>query len=112
MPTLRKLTAKHPTCHWLAGLEKANVPCGPVNDLEQVFSDPQVRHRNMVVSLPHALAAEGRVQLIGNPLKLSETPVSCRRGPPILGEHTEEVLGELLGIEGEDLNRLRENAII
>ena len=52
------------------------------------------------------------MQLIGNPLKLSETPVSYRRGPPILGEHTEEVLGELLGIEGEDLNRLRENAII
>ena len=112
VPTLRKLTAKHPTRHWLAGLEKANVPCGPVNDLEQVFSDPQVRHRNMVVSLPHALAAEGRVQLIGNPLKLSETPVSYRRGPPILGEHTEEVLGELLGIEGEDLNSLHENAII
>ncbi len=61
---------------------------------------------------PYARDAEGRVQLIRNPLKLSETPVSYRRGPPILGEHTEEVLGELLGIEGEDLNRLRENAII
>ncbi len=112
VPTLRKLTARHPTSHWLAGLEKVNVPCGPVNDLEQVFRDPQVRHRNMVVSLPHALAAEGQVQLIGNPLNLSETPVSYRRGPPVLGEHTEEVLGELLGLEGEELNRLREDAII
>ena len=112
VPTLRKLTAKHPTCHWLAGLEKVNVPCGPVNDLEQVFADPQVRHRNMVVSLPHALAADGQVQLIGNPLKLSETPVSYRRGPPTLGEHTDEILGELLGIEGEELTRLREDAII
>ena len=112
VPTLRKLTARHPTSHWLAGLEKVNVPCGPVNDLEQVFRDPQVRHRNMVVSLPHALAADGEVQLIGNPLKLSETPVSYRRGPPTLGQHTDEVLGELLGIEGEELSRLREDAII
>ncbi len=83
-----------------------------MNDLEQVFADPQVRHRNMVVSLPHALAADGQVQLIGNPLKLSETPVSYRRGPPTLGEHTDEVLDELLGIEGEELTRLREDAII
>ncbi len=112
VPTLRKLTARHPTSHWLAGLEKVNVPCGPVNDLEQVFRDPQVRHRNMVVSLPHALAADGEVQLIGNPLKLSETPVSYRRGPPTLGQHTDEILGELLGIEGEELTGLREDAII
>jgi crotonobetainyl-CoA:carnitine CoA-transferase CaiB-like acyl-CoA transferase len=112
VPILRKLTVEHPACHWLAGLEKLNVPCGPVNDLRQVFSDPQVLHRNMIVSLPHALAAEGEVSLIGNPLKFSETPVSYRRGPPVLGEHTEEVLAELLGIEGEELNSLREDATI
>jgi crotonobetainyl-CoA:carnitine CoA-transferase CaiB-like acyl-CoA transferase len=112
VPTLRKLTGRHATAHWLAGLEKVNVPCGPVNDLEQVFSDAQVLHRDMLVSLPHALAGGGEVRLIGNPLKLSETPVSYRRGPPILGQHTDEVLGELLGIEGQELNRLREDAII
>ncbi len=112
VPTLRKLTVEHPTSHWLAGLEKVNVPCGPVNDLQQVFSDPQVLHRNMVVSLPHALAASGEVPLIGNPLKLSETPVTYRRGPPILGQHTDEVLAELLGLKSEELNSLREHAII
>jgi crotonobetainyl-CoA:carnitine CoA-transferase CaiB-like acyl-CoA transferase len=112
VPKLRELTGRYPMAHWLEGLEKVNVPCGPVNDLEQVFSDPQVQHRGMVVSLPHALAGDGEVRLIGNPLKLSETPVDYRRGPPILGEHTDEVLGELLGIDADELDRLRADAII
>ena len=112
VPKLRALTGARPTADWLEGLEKANVPCGPVNDLDQVFSDPQVRHREMVITTPHALAGGGEVRLIGNPLNMSKTPVTYRRGPPTLGEHTDEILGEVLGMDGETLDGLRENGII
>ena len=112
VPKLRELTGAKPTAEWLEGLEQANVPCGPVNDLDQVFSDPQVLHREMIITTPHALAGDGEVRLIGNPLNMPKTPVTYRRGPPTLGEHTDEVLGEVLGMDGEALDSLRENGII
>jgi crotonobetainyl-CoA:carnitine CoA-transferase CaiB-like acyl-CoA transferase len=100
-----------PVAHWLSGLTALNVPCGPVNRLDQVFADPQVIHRAMEITMPHPLAPDG-VQLIGNPLKLSATPVTYRRPPPLLGEHTEEVLGKLLGIDRHEQARLRASGII
>lgn len=95
---------------WLAALANANVPCGPINTLDQVFADAQVRHRQMRVELPHALA--GTVALVGSPLKLSATPVEYRRPPPLLGEHTAEVLGERLGYTPEALARLQADGIV
>ena len=94
---------------WLAALERAGVPCGPINDLDQVFADPQVRHRGMEVRAPHAAA--GEVRMVANPIKFSATPIAHDRAPPLLGEHTDEVLGDL-GLSGDELSALRADGVI
>jgi len=83
----------------LEAMAEAGVPGGPVNDLEQVFSSGQVAARGMRIAIPTPHAGSGKVELIGNPVKFSATPVSYRRPPPLCGEHTEEVIAELLGSE-------------
>jgi crotonobetainyl-CoA:carnitine CoA-transferase CaiB-like acyl-CoA transferase len=103
---LPALTRAKPQAAWVDGLAKLGVPCGPVNDIGQVFADPQVQARGMQIAMPHPLAGKGTVDLIGNPLKLSETPVSYRRPPPTLGQHTDEVLREL-GLDDAELAMLR-----
>lgn len=77
---------------WLALLEAAGIPCGPVNDIADVFADPQVKARDMVTCIEHPHA--GAVPLVASPLKLSATPVDLRHAPPLLGQHTDEVLRE------------------
>ncbi len=79
----------------LDGLQGLKVPAGPVNDLAEVFASPQVVAREMKISMPHPLAAGGVVDLIGNPVKFSRTPVTYRRPPPLAGEHTREILREM-----------------
>jgi crotonobetainyl-CoA:carnitine CoA-transferase CaiB-like acyl-CoA transferase len=88
---------ERPRAHWLAALEALGVPCGPVNRLAQVFDDPQVKARGGAVTMPYDGAASGSVELLGNPLKLSETPVRYRRAPPREDEHRDEVLAQWLG---------------
>ncbi|MDZ4047606.1 MAG: CaiB/BaiF CoA-transferase family protein, partial [Pseudoxanthomonas sp.] len=83
----------------LAALEAAGIPCGPVNDLAEVFADPQVRARGMVVETAHPRA--DTVPLVGSPLKLSATPVESPRAPPMLGQHTDSVLREVGYSDGE-----------
>jgi crotonobetainyl-CoA:carnitine CoA-transferase CaiB-like acyl-CoA transferase len=70
------------------------VPCGPVNDIAQAFGDPQAVHRGARIAMAHPTAAGGSVDLIGNPIKMSETPVTYRRAPPTVGQHSAEVLRE------------------
>jgi crotonobetainyl-CoA:carnitine CoA-transferase CaiB-like acyl-CoA transferase len=86
------------------------VPCGPINDLEHVFKDPQVVARNMQMSMQHP--KYGDMPLVANPIRLSETPVQYHHAPPALGEHTEEILTGLLGINSEQLVRLRKDSIV
>jgi glutaryl-CoA transferase len=102
---LAELTRKHPTPYWVDGLERAGLPCGPVNTIDRVFEDPQVRHRGMTITMSHPAGSD--VPLIGSPLKLSETPVSYRRPPPTLGQNTDEVLEQLLGLDAEARRALR-----
>jgi crotonobetainyl-CoA:carnitine CoA-transferase CaiB-like acyl-CoA transferase len=102
--------AKRPAREWLALLEPAGVPCGPINDLDQVFADPQVLHRRMRVTVPHSAA--GDLTLVASPMKFSRTPISHDRGPPLLGEHTESVLGEVLGLDAAKIRQLRERGAI
>ena len=108
--TLAPVMAGDTTANWIARLEAISVGCGPINTLAQVFADPQVIARNSVVRVPHATAPDG-VQVIANPVRLSETPVDYRRGPPLLGQHTDEVLGGL-GLSATELAGLRERRVI
>jgi len=96
------LTQQHTTQYWLDGLEKSHVPCGPVNTIKDVFDDPQIQHREMEISMPHPLSGKGEVSLIGSPVKMSETPVSYRDAPPTLGQHTDEILEEILGMDEDE----------
>ena len=105
--TLRKTQAE-----WLEGLAGLGVPASPVNTLDQVFADPQIRHRGMQIQVPYPGMQGGAVDLIGNPINLSETPVEYRRPPPALGQHTDEVLQEQLGLSPEELTNLRSDKII
>jgi len=105
IPLIRQATVFKTTAEWVSQLEAAGVPCGPINDLAQMFQDPQVLARGLAVSMPHALA--GAVPQVASPIRLSETPVEYRRAPPLLGEHTEAVLGDVLGLGADELERLR-----
>jgi crotonobetainyl-CoA:carnitine CoA-transferase CaiB-like acyl-CoA transferase len=109
---IRRLIAARPSRHWLDGLAERGVPCGEVNTIDQVFEDPQVRHRGMRMAMPHPTAAGGEVPLIANPVKLSETPVEYRHAPPVLGQHTDEVLAELLDLDAEERAALRAAGVI
>ncbi|MET4579836.1 CaiB/BaiF CoA transferase family protein [Ottowia thiooxydans] len=95
---------------WNETLEAAGVPAGPINGFEDVFADPQIVHRQMRFDLPHTSA--GSVPQVANPVKFSATPVQYDRAPPLLGEHTEEVLKERLGFDDERLSQLRQAKVI
>jgi len=95
---------------WLELLEAAGVPNGPINDVAQVFEEPQVKARGVRLELEHAAA--GGLPSVASPMRFSETPIEYRRGPPVLGEHTEEVLRGLLGKNEDDIARLRSTGVI
>ena len=90
------------TTAWVEALEALKIGCGPINTLAQVFDDPQVRARDVVVTMPHAACPDG-VRVIANPVRLSETPADYRLSPPLLGADTEGVLGALGGLDLVDL---------
>ncbi len=92
---IEALTRSRTTAQWLRVLAQADVPCGPVNRIDQVFADPQVQARELVQSMPHASAKD--VKLVANPMRLSATPIRYRLAPPTLGQHTQEVLADWLG---------------
>ncbi len=110
IPLLRQTTVQRSTRDWVAALEAAGVPCGPINRIDEVFADPQVQARGMRIELPHPAA--GTVPLVANPIRLSDTPVAYRQAPPQLGQHTDEVLADWLGIDAAALDALRRDAII
>jgi len=109
VPLLEPILKARRRADWLAALEAAKVPCGPINDLADVFADPQVRARGMTVRMPHP-HTDG-LELVASPLKLGDTPPVLRRAPPLLGQHTDEVLGEL-GLEADEVARLRAAGVI
>jgi crotonobetainyl-CoA:carnitine CoA-transferase CaiB-like acyl-CoA transferase len=96
------------TQQWLVGLASAKVPCSPVNNIKQVFENEQVQARGMRIEMDHPKAGSGKVPLIGNPLRMSATPPQYRQAPPVLGEHTDEVLAEVLGLDEAEILALRQ----
>lgn len=99
IPMLNDLTRRRRSGDWLAAMERLGVPAGPIHDLAGVFASPQVAARGMRITLPHPVAGKGSVDLIGNPLKLSDTPVAYRNAPPTVGQHTGAVLRGVLGMD-------------
>ncbi len=105
-PALRNKT----TAQWVAIFEPLGVPCGPINRLDAVYADPQVQHRGIKISVPHPLA--GEIPLVANPIRYSRTPLVYDMPPPMLGEHTDEVLTELLGKSAGEIEALRAKKIV
>ncbi|AZL66323.1 CaiB/BaiF CoA transferase family protein [Pseudomonas oryziphila] len=110
IPLIRQATVFKTTAEWVSELEKAGVPCGPINDLAQMFQDPQVLARGLAVNIPHPLA--GNVPQVASPIRLSETPVEYRQAPPLLGEHTEAVLRDVLGLDAMAVHELRAAGVL
>jgi crotonobetainyl-CoA:carnitine CoA-transferase CaiB-like acyl-CoA transferase len=96
VPLLRQATVHKTTADWVLALEAANVPCGPINTLEQVFADPQVQARGLRVDLPHPVT--GTAPTVASPLRFSKTPVQYRSAAPALGADTERVLSQLRAV--------------
>jgi crotonobetainyl-CoA:carnitine CoA-transferase CaiB-like acyl-CoA transferase len=109
LPLLREITRQQPTTAWLEALEKAGVPCGPINDIAGVFSDPHVLARGLRRDLPHH---RGTAPTVASPIRLSATPVEYRSAPPMLGQHTQEILQDVLELDEHDIARLQRDGVI
>jgi len=109
---MEPVLAARPSREWLTELERLTIGCGPINTVDQVFADPQVRDRGLVINMPHDAVGGRDVPLVANPLRLSETPVSYRHTPPVLGADTDEVLRSVLELDDADLDGLRSAGII
>lgn len=105
-PVMRQKTTER----WIDDLQAAGVPCGPINDIEQVFNDPQVRERGLVLELEHATV--GKVASVACPIRYSKTPLTYETPPPALGQHVEQVLTELLGLGPEEIQRYRDDGVV
>jgi formyl-CoA transferase len=110
VPILAEMVATKTRDEWINLLEEAGVPCGPINNLDDVYVNPQVVAREMRADLPHPCG--GDVKLVTSPMKLSGTPTRCDMPPPTLGQHTEDVLGELLGHSATEIAALRAKGVI
>jgi len=110
IPKLRELFSTRSKKWWIEELGKAGVPCGPINNIREVFDDPQVKARLMCRKLRHSRA--GEITLVATPMKFSATPAGTVQPPPLLGEQTTEVLGQLLGMHEHELTRLRDANVI
>ena len=112
IPLIEALTRQRVEADWLPRLEALGIPAGPIRDLRETFDSPQVAARDMRITLPHPVAGKGTVDLIGNPLKFSDTPVVYQRAPPTLGQHTRAVLQGLLGLTDDEIAALAAAGVI
>lgn len=110
VPLIRRAMVAKTTDEWIDALEKANVPCGPINTLDRVFDNPQVQHRDMVRYLDHPTA--GKVPTVANPIKFSKTPISGEAAAPMLGQHSDEILRKVADLSDEQIAKLRSAGII
>ncbi|VBB10894.1 CaiB/BaiF CoA transferase family protein [Burkholderia stabilis] len=105
VPILAEMVKARGKADWIGALEAAGVPCGPINDLDEVFDNEQVVARGMQVSLPHPCGAD--VKLVRNPIRMSATPPDARTAPPMLGAQTDDVLRDMLGYDDERIAALK-----
>ncbi len=107
---LEAILCTQPVAFWVERIDAAGVPCGPINDIAQALADPQVAARGLRIDLAHALA--GQVSMVANPIKMSATPPHYELPPPLLGEHTANVLRDYAGVDEEQLNALKSRGIV
>ena len=110
LPLINDLLAQKTCDEWMELLVDAAIPCGPVNNMEHLFADPQVKHRNMIAEVPHPTI--DNLKLTGIPIKYSETPGVIRYHPPLLGEHTDQILSEVLGYSPDKIEVLKSQNVI
>jgi crotonobetainyl-CoA:carnitine CoA-transferase CaiB-like acyl-CoA transferase len=110
VPLLTEMVRGRRRDEWIDMLEAVGVPCGPINDVGEVFANPQVKARGVEIELAHPAA--GKVKLVRSPMKLSRTPATSDKAPPLLGQHTDEVLREVLGKDGDEIAALRAKGIV
>jgi formyl-CoA transferase len=110
LPLVQELFSQKTCDEWMGLLVGAAIPCGPVNDMQHLFADPQVRHRSMIAEVPHP--SIGTLRLTGIPIKSSDTPGTIRLHPPLLGEHTDEVLTGTLGYTSDQIEALKAQGAI
>ncbi len=110
VPILAEMVKEKPRDEWIALLESVGVPCGPINDLGEVFANEQVQAREVAIELPHPKA--GKVKLVRNPIRMSATPATSDKAPPLLGQHTDEVLRDVLGRSESDIAALRDKGVL
>lgn len=111
IPMIEEALREKTSAHWIEKMLAADIPGGPVNRMDEVFATPQVRHREMDISMDH-IQSPDPIRLVGSPLKLSQTPVSYALAPPVLGQDTQEVLEKLLNLSAERLAELEEAGVI
>lgn len=109
---LDPIVAARPSEFWLKELGARNIGCGPINNLEQVFNDPQVIAREMVHEMKHSANGGTTARLLASPIRMSETPVTYRHAPPLLGEHTVEIMSEMLGLDDSEIEELRDLGVL
>ena len=109
-PILNEIIAAKPRAFWLEELERVGVPCGPINNLEQVFNDNHVQARGARQEVEHSVG--GSIPTVANPIRFSESPIEYDQPPPLLGQHTDDVLAEMLGLDTAAIGRLRAANII
>ncbi|MGD0864252.1 MAG: CaiB/BaiF CoA-transferase family protein [Rhizomicrobium sp.] len=107
---LKPVLASRTTADWIARLEAADVPCGPINTIGEVFADPQAIARGLTISMAHAAA--GPLDLVASPIRLTKTPPEYRSAPPILGQHTDDVLNGVLGLSPIEIEKLRSRGVV
>lgn len=110
IPLIKELFSQRTSAEWIAALEHAGVPCGPINTIAEVFANPQVQSRGMRIDVPHN--GSGQIPLVGSPMKFTRTPLNDRQPPPQLGEHNDEVLKGILGLADDERARLRAAEVI
>lgn len=111
VPMMTEVVKQHPSEYWLKLCDEHNVPCGPINTMDKVFQMEQIQARGMEIEMNHPLSPTP-VHLVGSPLKFSETPVSYELPPPTCGEHTQEVLKNLLDLSDEEIEELKNSHVI
>lgn len=109
---IKKVMKTKTIYQWVKGLTNVNVPCGPINNIKQVFDDQQVKSRKMIISMKHSRSKNKKINLIGNPMNFSKSKIRYRKSPPLLGEDTEKILRKFLKLSKDELAVLKKKKII